>query len=372
MADGTEIGDLTPVSSITGPEVIPLNQSNVTMSATPTLIKTFVNLVNPVNIKSYGAVCDYGSTSDAVAIAAAIDAVDAQGGSTEGQGGTVVFNNGSYDSPIIVSYEHTVLDYQSRNPCNFSGESGHLENWWAKRKLVSQTAGPHATHNDSLFHLESRPVGSGSASIGDYGLTVSMIKKDYQTTTAPGMMTGIWSAVLNGGGNISDSAAHLAFVRQTEGCGYGVIMQADCQTASAVGALLSSVTLELGVNNQRDDNYIGFDAQIVQLDASASVISDAFLARNDLVSGSSWKNLFRGIKNNVDVVLIKQDGSIAQNTAGTNAFGVSTTQYGTAAGDPSGSDVPAGTSMVWRNSSNGEVRVWVNVSGTLKKSAVFT
>lgn len=45
---------------------------------------------------------------------------------------------------------------------------------------------------------------------------------------------------------------------------------------------------------------------------------------------------------------------------------------GSGAVDPTTSEVPNGTSIVWKNTANGEIRTWVNDGGTLKKSAAFT
>ena len=45
---------------------------------------------------------------------------------------------------------------------------------------------------------------------------------------------------------------------------------------------------------------------------------------------------------------------------------------GSGASDPTTSNVQAGTSMVWHNTTSGEVRIWRNVSGTMFKSAAFT
>ena len=45
---------------------------------------------------------------------------------------------------------------------------------------------------------------------------------------------------------------------------------------------------------------------------------------------------------------------------------------GSGSSDPTTSNVQSGTSMIWHNTTSGEVRIWRNVSGTMVKSAAFT
>lgn len=40
--------------------------------------------------------------------------------------------------------------------------------------------------------------------------------------------------------------------------------------------------------------------------------------------------------------------------------------------DPTTANIEAGFSAVWKNTTMGEVRMWVNDGGTMKKSAAFT
>jgi hypothetical protein len=42
------------------------------------------------------------------------------------------------------------------------------------------------------------------------------------------------------------------------------------------------------------------------------------------------------------------------------------------ASDPAVSEVPQGQWIVYRNTTSGEVRIWTNIAGSLKKSAAFT
>lgn len=42
------------------------------------------------------------------------------------------------------------------------------------------------------------------------------------------------------------------------------------------------------------------------------------------------------------------------------------------AGDPTVASVPENQWIVYRNTSSGEVRIWTNIAGVLKKSAAFT
>lgn len=46
--------------------------------------------------------------------------------------------------------------------------------------------------------------------------------------------------------------------------------------------------------------------------------------------------------------------------------------YYSGTADPVASQVPKGQWIVYYNSTLGEVRIWTNVNGTLKKSAAFT
>jgi hypothetical protein len=47
-------------------------------------------------------------------------------------------------------------------------------------------------------------------------------------------------------------------------------------------------------------------------------------------------------------------------------------RYGSGASDPTTTDVPAGFTLNWLNTTNGELRTWANVAGTMRKSAAFT
>lgn len=42
------------------------------------------------------------------------------------------------------------------------------------------------------------------------------------------------------------------------------------------------------------------------------------------------------------------------------------------AADPVASEVPENQWIVYRNTTSGEVRIWTNIAGVLKKSAAFT
>lgn len=42
---------------------------------------------------------------------------------------------------------------------------------------------------------------------------------------------------------------------------------------------------------------------------------------------------------------------------------------GTGASDPTSTEIPNGKFTMWKNTSSGEIRMWVNDGGTMKKSA---
>lgn len=46
--------------------------------------------------------------------------------------------------------------------------------------------------------------------------------------------------------------------------------------------------------------------------------------------------------------------------------------YGSGNSDPTTSEIEAGKAIVWKNNTNGEIRLWVNDGGTMKKSAALT
>lgn len=132
-----------------------------------------------------------------------------------------------------------------------SGENTHT----AKSILRTSNAGSHVGSDDSVVAIESRPVGSGAngPTNADFGQTISIIKKNFSSTTVPGEMDGL-NIVVRQGGPTSDSCAILANVA-TYGTGFMAAMESTTSAISG-NVITEGIQTAIGiVDNVHNKHY---------------------------------------------------------------------------------------------------------------------
>ena len=239
---------------------------------------------------------DLVASPDYSSLSTAITAVTAAGG------GTILVPNGVSPGALPDDHDSVTLEFLSRKAVNVFQSSGETL-WSAKRTLRGMDAGSHSGTTETLLHLEFHPEGSGAngPTNADYGLGVSVLKKDFDTTSVVGEMD-VLNLVLRQGGAGSDGCAILANVATY---GTGFVGFAETQTSIiSGGAATHQIGLQLGICDNVNDTYIGFFAR-----TNIGVSDSAFWA--DTNPGSTWDYLFRGQKAGVDKFTVNGDGLVS-------------------------------------------------------------
>lgn len=165
-----------------------------------------------------------------------------------------------------------------------------VENFNAAKSFKYQPEQAHAGFGKSAVHIQTRPIGTGANGPlnADYALTVSNVKKAYNTTVVGGECNGIYTVVRNGGGVTSDGACYLGDIAVVDNSGYSAILEGTATNLSSVGATLSAISVQSAVNDARDSSYIGHFAACIAGDLSAKANATAFFANS---SGTGrWKD----------------------------------------------------------------------------------
>jgi hypothetical protein len=254
-------------------------------------------------------------------------------------GGTILVPNGE-TATLPASYPDVVFDYLgpniSANVFQMSGETTRT----AKRVLRGMNAGSHSGDEESLLCIESRPVGSGAngPTNADYGLTLSMLKKDFDTTAVVGEIDAL-NIALRQGGATSDGCAIL-----TNQATYGTGFIASLETQTSIISV-STVTHQIQAQVAACDNvngsYVGFFTS-----AKTGALSAAYQANSD--SPSTWTHLFMGKENNVEKFSVTGGGDILggnlhlNNAAASVAAGISLGSTTAASATAGAGALPAG------------------------------
>lgn len=253
-----------------------------------------------------------------------VDAGAACGTSSPGGADTQIQYNtaGAFDSSAAFTYNNATTtltlggnatianngtgatDYLGTTLFDFDTLSGGTS-YYARRLIASTTAATHTGTLQGTVAIQSRPLGSGNSSdSGDHALLVSNLKQNYLTTGNAGGIGGIFLVTKNGGGTTSDSGGYQADMTTVGNSGFGAVVEAYSRNVNASNVEQSNVHLQAGVNNARDDNYIGYLADMNGKDASASALAGAFIGRH---SGTGVWKLFLDFQDATTASLMKVD-----------------------------------------------------------------
>lgn len=176
--------------SITINDIATASTLNYTPSGSGAVTTTIATKLNEnVSVNNFGVV-------NATNVAAAISAVQSAGG------GTVHFSNNTGNGVAIPSsFPNVLLDYDGPNITgNVYSETDAASRVY---KLLRSNDNGGATHQNKegyTLAIESRPLGSGYGDVpsSDYGLGVSIVKKNWHSSTVQGQVCGV-NLVTRGG-----------------------------------------------------------------------------------------------------------------------------------------------------------------------------
>lgn len=252
------------------------------------------------------SVKDYGTVVTDSTVASALSA----------NNGLVYFPQGAYSVNLPTTYS-PLLEYDGPNtPINVYQQSGETTRF-AKKVFRGQTSNSsHVGLEYSVVHVEGVMVGSSASgpTNADYGLTVSLIKKDFPTTTVSGEIDGMNIVVRNGGPD-SDTTCWLGNVSHY-GVGFTAVFEASSSNVVS-NVTEHAVQIQAGIINNRENNYIGYFTS-----ANTGTLDDAF--RCDHLPGGSWTNFFRGIRDGIERFRVSSGGNIFMRgaTGGQKMIGV--------------------------------------------------
>ncbi|KQP02446.1 hypothetical protein ASF45_20545 [Pseudorhodoferax sp. Leaf265] len=163
---------------------------------------------------------------------------------------------------------------------------------FSRRTQYDRMPGPHVGIMNQASALIARPVGSGTngPTSADYGMTISMIKEGWPSSTVAGEIDGLNIVVRNssstGGGYNGDCAGILANVGVT-GNGYAAVLESQCSVLSNTGAILHQIAAQQSVVDPVAGNYLGYYCTPSVGDGTAAFYAAAS-------NSNSWEYLFRG------------------------------------------------------------------------------
>lgn len=245
------------------------------------------------------SVKDFGTTTTTATLASAAASVTSAGG------GTLKMPNGDYAGVNMPSgLDYVILDFDGPHvPINVYAQSGETTRF-AHRVLRTSDGGLHTNEERSVSHIEYRPTGSGTngPASADYGLTISALKKDFDTTTVVGEIDAM-NIVVRQGGTASDATAFLANVA-TYGTGFMAIFEGQTSIINSVGTILQQIQSQAGVCDNVNSNYIGFF-----VNANKGSLNSAYQAANTTGQGS-WTQFFQGLKDGVERFSVMDHGAV--------------------------------------------------------------
>jgi hypothetical protein len=166
--------------------LLPLNGSSSLVSFLQSGAGAVARTVESKSRERFSA-SDFGAV-DATNVVTAVTALQAAGG------GTLKFNNATGDGVAIPSsFANVLLDYDGPNITgNVYSETDVASRAY---KLLRSNDNGGATHQNKegyTLAIESRPLGSGYGDVpsSDFGLGVSIVKKDWQSSQVEGQVCG--------------------------------------------------------------------------------------------------------------------------------------------------------------------------------------
>lgn len=200
------------------------------------------------------SVKDFGSVPSTVTLGLATVAVAGAGG------GTLKLPNGDYTGVSMpANQDFVILDFDGPHvPINVYAESGETTRF-AHRVLRTSDGGSHIGEERTISHIEYRPTGSGAngPTNADYGMTISVIKKNFLTTSTIGELDGLNIVVRNGGGNTSDCAGILINAGVVGGS-FCAAIENQTSLLNSSGTVLKQISTQVGVVDDVNTNSFGF------------------------------------------------------------------------------------------------------------------
>lgn len=254
------------------------------------------------------------SSSDFGTVTQAVAAITAAGSGT-----LIVPNMGAPALPA--SFPSVVVDYKSEQAYNVYNEGGEVGRL-AKRLLRGQHGVHVGSQQVALQGIEFRPTGSGANGAGnaDIGYNISVIKKDWISTSQQGEIDGMNIAIrqggpASGGGSAnSDCAALLFDVGIKDGVGWAGGIEGNTIVVDGTGATIRGVRTQIGVMDSVTDTYIGLVAM-----AETGVIDDGVRVLEG--PSGTFSNVIRFI-NKIGATVYGVDGAgqmvLNTTTAGTD------------------------------------------------------
>ncbi len=179
--------------------------------------------------------------------------------------------------------------------------------------LIKTTdAGAHVGKEAYPLFIESRPLGTGNNSVTsiDYGLGISVLKQNWQTSTVIGQVCGV-NVVVRGGyqGSFVNMNGDIAgFISNvvTSSPDYAASWESICAHEPGAGAIDQQIRTQIGVINVQNTNYIGYYGL-----KEVGTGGDGVLLANTAGVGN-WTNYLRGVRDGADNFVISLAGTIRQ------------------------------------------------------------
>lgn len=224
-------------------------------------------------------------------------------------GGTLLMPAGNGAATLPASTGKVLLDYDGPD-VNLSAFGEVPSSAWSTAKLLRyQNNTTHSGAGQSAFAIESRPVGSGTngPTSADYGQTISVAKKDFDTTSVVGEIDGLTIGIRQGGA-ASDACAILANVA-TYGTGFMGAMESSTSAVTA-GVITQGVRAQVGIV----DNLLGNQYGVAVIKDFGVNSGDGYYV-GDGAAGASFANAFRVNYLARDVYKVSAYGEIRLTTA---------------------------------------------------------
>jgi hypothetical protein len=192
---------------------------------------------------------------DIISVSDFASATDAASNSA---GGVVIVPAGATPT-LPASYPNVTFDYLAGGQIDVYTDDGSETTRTAKRIIRGYNAGAHNGAEKTLLAVESHPVGSGTTGLtsADFGITLSVLKKDFDTTATVGEIDGINIVVRQGGAN--SDAAGVLINAATYGTGFVVAMEGQTSSIPA-GVITQQIQTQVGVCDNVANSFMGFFA----------------------------------------------------------------------------------------------------------------
>jgi hypothetical protein len=162
--------------------------------------------------------------------------------------------------------------------------------------ITASDPGNHPTIDSSALAIQTRPVGSGKngPSFADFGLSISAVKQNWNTTAAViGEMDGINIVIRQGGpigpGLSSDCSGVLVNIQNVDGTGYSSAVESESTTINATtGAVIKNVGAQLAPMDSVAGAETAFGLALI---ANQGTLNEAITVTT-AADGASWNSAF--------------------------------------------------------------------------------